>query len=421
MNSKFSDNSASDLGVRLISNLRGASPGAGGATIISAVVDIVTGVTGGEFVEEPVVIKVFPVDCPFRYFKGTVKPNTAVRDYGDYEPGTGLLLTELFIIPSLTQNITTCYNVSVCNQAYDTEVSMCTRAPLPHKLSYPIPSLTTCSAHIPIEETKNPFCPMTNLYNVVMNQGVFEIPARADVVRFMMVEKCSGDIQGLIEGFGKLNLNLENIRLMIDTTLQVMLLMIIHTILMLDSVLNGYSHKDLGARNILYTWDPHQSNNTYWRYTMPSGSEMLSFDINTTSLIPKIWDFAFVSFGTAHQYSQYYSYLNANTIPPQGLAPPINGPTLDRIAYEGRQNDVYILLQDINDLLRKNGITDSRYNKLDLDPIKEAKNDSQAVYRYLQQDPIPTYLLSDETHTIIHNFPPDLSIFNTINLNRNVF
>lgn len=74
-----------DLGMDYFYKLTGASPGAGGALLLNSQVE-----------GYPVVIKVFPTDCNFKYLKDRAIPNKQIRDYGDFEPGTGLLLTHLF-------------------------------------------------------------------------------------------------------------------------------------------------------------------------------------------------------------------------------------------------------------------------------------------------------------------------------------
>jgi hypothetical protein len=384
------------LGVQLLNVLKAASPGAGDATLMSA-----------EIQGEPIVIKSFPTDCPIKYLNG-IKPriNSNIRDYGDYEPGTGLMLTENFIIPSITQNIVTCYNLSVCEYAYNVTKSMCSRNTIPPQPSYPIPTTDYCQI-MAEAGTPNPLCPMNNTYNSLATTGTYETPSRDDTVRFMMVERCAGDIQGLIESYSGSG---PSQILFLINNLYLMCLMVFHTLLLFDCMLNGYTHKDLGARNVLYTWDPHQSINKFWRYTFPSGTNFINIDIPTSTFIPKIWDFAYVRYGTANSYSQYYNYLN-----------PIRVPDLTTLKYENReQNDVYVLLTDINSLLYKNGITGTIFNNLDLEKIGLPSNNTDAIYEFLSQRPIPANLLADPNHQIVHIFPPNNSVFDTLQIGRKV-
>lgn len=58
--------------------------------------------------------------------------------YVNFELGTGMMLTEKFIVPGLTQNIATCYNFTICNYSYDTNISYCTKQHIPKQLYYPI-------------------------------------------------------------------------------------------------------------------------------------------------------------------------------------------------------------------------------------------------------------------------------------------
>lgn len=382
------------LGVQMFSVLSGASSGAGGATLLNA-----------KMIDEPIVIKVFPTDCNVKYLQNKPRENTNLRDYGDYEPGTGLLLTNLFILHHLTQNLTTCYNLSIYNQAYNTKTSMCTRQILPKMLGYPMPTKEQCNIISPMEPI-NPLCHFNGTYNTVTANSHFELPSRGDIVRFMMVEKCSGDLQGLIESSIITNtVSLEKL----DTVLYAMTLMVFHALILFDCVLNGYSHKDLGTRNVLYTWDSYRNKDTYWRYDFPSGESMLSIDIPSDTLIPKIWDFAFVRFGNASQYPNYYEYLSGNRIP-----------NLSLILNEDRENDVYVFLNDIVELMRKKNIITSIFNNLDLNSIRQARNNTKAVYDFLIQMPIPITLLANANHIIIHTFPEDSKVFTGFNINRKV-
>ena len=381
------------LGVTVLKRLKGASPGVGGATLLTAYMD-----------GNPVVIKVFPNDCPVKYLRGAVR-GAAVRDYGDYEPGTGLMLTEQLILPGLTQNITTCYNQTVCDPAYDTVVSLCTRQSLIPKPSYPMPNVSRC------QENDHPLCIMDSVYRSVSTQGHFEVPPRSDAVRFMMVEKCAGDIQGLIELFGdKRHESIETF----DHSLYKMLFMTFHALILLDCIFDGYSHKDLGARNVLYTFDPHQRprttsclTNTYYRYLLPSGDNFITVDISSNTLIPKIWDFAFVRYGNAAQYQDYYKHLGTT-------------PTLASIVGEGRENDVYVLLNDIDRLMRTNGITDSMFNTLNLESVQRARNNTGAVYSFFALCPLSEDLLGNKDHIVVHTFPANLTVFNHLNLERSI-
>jgi len=387
----------STLGVKHLSNLKGSSPGAGGAILMSADVD-----------DQPVVIKAFPIDCPFKYVKGMVKNNTSgIRDYGDYEPGTGLLFTDMFILKSITQNITTCYNVSVCDNAYDVPISLCTRNPINPKKSYPIPNDKKCSSTN--HRDLSPLCGLNTSYKQIIKQSVFEVPSRSDTVRFMMVEKCLGDIQGLIEGLTRFEPKLDIADF--DDLLYKMTLMVAHTLLLFDAILGGYSHKDLGTRNILYTWEPLSNStnkNMYWRYNFPSGDTILSIDIPISTLIPKIWDFAFVRFGTADNYPQYYNYL------PNPSVPGLNTITDDR------ENDMYVFLNDIITHLHNGGVYNTLYDKLDLNKIRLAHNNTAAIYEYFNQYPIPGNLVANDSHEILHTFPPNFNVFKNLNIDLKV-
>lgn len=185
-----------------------------------------------------------------------------------------------------------------------------------------------------------------------------------------------------------------------------MILMTFHCLLLFDCMLDGYSHNDLGARNVLYVYDEHPAG--YFRYTFPSNTGYISIDIKNDMLIPKIWDFAFVRYGTAAQYMNMYDYLN-NAAPPD----------LDNITEE-RFNDVYILLQDIANLISINNIRNSLFSSLDLSEIKYLPNNTASVYKFLELMPIPDYLMANDNNRVIHKFPPDNSVFNNFNMDRQI-
>lgn len=272
------------------------------------------------------------------------------------------------------------------------------------------------------EKSPHPLCPMKNIYDTTTLSGYFETPQLSDEVRFLLAERCTGDIQGLIESYD--DTNITQLSYLIET-LYYMCLMVFHTLILFDSILDGYSHKDLGARNVLYTWDPHQNPNTYWRYNFPASNGIFSIDIPTTTFIPKIWDFAFVRYATAHLYSQYYTYLtdkciNETNCPGAGISGTLILPKLDTITGEDRENDVYVLLNDINLLLQKIGVTGSNFNTLNFDSLRSHHNNTAAVYDFLLQWGVPKELLASNEHKIIHVFPPNNDVFLNTRVDRNI-
>jgi hypothetical protein len=343
----------SDLGLNLLKLLSGISPGASGTTLLKA-----------WQLGHPVVIKVFPVDCPFKYIRGHRRPNNNIRDYGNFEIGTGLMLTEQFILTGLTQNITICYNYTVCNYSYDYDYSKCHKTTIPRQSGYPI-----------VNDNNHPLFKYYEAYNTPLINGPVETPLRDDISRYFMVERCDGDLQGFIE---------KNDRYIVDILIYVTI-MIFHTLLLFDSILGGYSHLDLGLRNILYVIDPYATSNTYNRYLFPDGTEV---DIPTTIIIPKIWDFAYVRYQKASDYASYYDYLGSG-VP-------------DFIGMDDRDNDVFVYLQDLDHFLRQYHPYDNIFNHLDLESIRRHRTNTDAIYDYFQQNPITE---SNEDHLIVHRFP----------------
>lgn len=355
------------LGVDSLSTLIGISAGASGARLLKA-----------RNHGYPVVIKAFPVDCPFKYIKGNQRKNNTIRDYGDFEIGTGMMLTATFILSHLSQNIVTCYNYTICNYSYETEFSMCHKTNIPRQSNYPI-----------INDSKHPLYVYYDPYFTPLINGLVETPKRDDITRYFMVEQCEGDLQGFIE-------NNHSSDLLLDILDQVVL-MIFHTLLLFDCVLGGYSHNDLGLRNVLYVTDPYGMCDTYNRYIFPN---MVSIDISTQVIIPKIWDYAYVRYKTADNYEMYYRYIN-------------NTPNYNYIKDENRENDVFVFLQDLDQYLKKFNITTSIFNRLNLRSIRDCLTNTDAINEYFSQNPI-TNFSNDNNQKIIHIFPSDLSIYNYI-------
>lgn len=354
------------LGVDSLGPLIGASQGASGAKLLKA-----------RNHGYPVVIKAFPVSCPFKYIRSNQRRNNTIRDYGDFEIGTGIMLTETFILTHLSQNIVTCYNYTICDYSYETELSLCHKTPIPRQSYYPI-----------INDVRHPLYSYYDPYFTPLINGVVETPQRDDITRYFMVEQCEGDLQGFIETNHTSDLLLD--------ILDRVVLMIFHTLLLFDIVLGGYSHNDLGLRNVLYVTDTHSTCDTYNRYIFPN---MDSIDISTQVIIPKIWDYAYVRYRNADDYKMYYSYIDAV-------------PNYDNIKEENRENDVFVFLQDLDQHLRKFGITTSIFNRLNLGTIRECTTNTDAINEYFYQNPIRDF--SNNNQGIIHTFPIDISIYDHV-------
>jgi hypothetical protein len=131
--------------------------------------------------------------------------------------------------------------------------------------------------------------------------------------------------------------------------------------------------------------DSRGSNDTYNRYIFPDGV----VDIPTNVIIPKIWDFAYVRYNNVEMYKKYYNYID-------------DLPTYQGIKEEFRDNDVFIFLQDMDGFLRKNNIADNIFNNLDLQRIRDAVSNTDAINEYFRQNPILSNY--EPRHRIIHTF-----------------
>lgn len=348
-----------NLGVNSLKLLTGASAGASGAKLLQAHIQ-----------EYFIVIKTFPLEYPFKYIRGVRRNKNTVRDYGNYEIGTGLMLTNKFILTHLTQNIVTCYNYTICDYSYETEISICHKEAIPKQIDYPI-----------VNNNKHPLYSYYEQYFNPLKTEQIETPRLDDITRYFMVEKCDGDLQGFIEG------NRHNPTMLLEI-LNYVVLMIFHTLLLFDIVLGGYSHNDLGLRNILYVIDPYGSCDTYNRYIF---NDTISIDVPTHIIIPKIWDYAYVKYQKADDYASYYNYLDDGSTP-----------NYVNIEAEKRENDAFVILHDIDLYLRTINISDSIFNTLDLDSIRKSKTNTQAINCYFQQNPITNQ--SNVNNHIIHTF-----------------
>lgn len=365
------------LGMDHIGILEGTSPSASGATLLYGMINNIA--FSDSFLE--VVIKVFPVDCPFRYINNKRKPiNNVPIDYGNYEPGTGLLLTDLFILPHLTQHVVTCYNAAYCNEAYQVEISNCTRQPINNMTHYIVPSPERCK-QLRSEGSPHPLEIMNTMYYTINKQGPYESPARSDTIRLLMVEKCAGDLQGVIKGLETKTIE------QIDQLLEKLLLMIFHTLLLFDKILGHYSHNDLGARNILFVSENSLYSDMFCRYNF---FDLFAIDIPCNTIIPKIWDYAYVRFANADQYQAYYKYIDSL-------------PLLGNVMKD-RYNDVAVLLLDIDRLLKLNNIDKSRYNITDISSIVAQNNNTEAIKEYFNIFGYSDELTSQESNKILHEF-----------------
>lgn len=329
---------AKNFNVENLEKLKGASVGVGGALLLTGVIN--TSTRNKRPREEellPVVLKIFPIDCQYKYTRNIQKPIKVFRDYGDFELGTGILLTHLASTYNV-YNVTYCYNKDVCDDVYptDNDISKCSKKPV-DKSKNIFPASCT--------NNRNPLCSYKNTYDDVFVTESEIKPQLSDSIRILVAEKCMGDFDFLL-----LNNVIE------EKEFIYMLLMIFHTLIKLDEILGEFHHGDLGPRNVLYVVDDVVG---MYRYDFPS----LDVDIPKNIPFPKLWDFEKSRFLNVEQYSTYYNYLGDGRLP-----------TFSSFMI----NDVYTLLAKIKE-------TTTYAKNIDIDSIREISKNTDAVNIIIDQ------------------------------------
>jgi hypothetical protein len=172
-------------------------------------------------------------------------------------------LTEKFLLTGILQNIVWFYNGGVCGFSYDTPISKCSG-----------PKLPITGDHKIYRQFGNTF--MDEKLNDYLQQKNTE----GDASGFMIVEKCTGSLNGIISKIINENKILDVI------TLNIIMSIILQTILTLNYLNNELSyfmHTDLHPGNLLYT---------------VTTDETITYDLNfgpitlrTFNNLAKIWDF----------------------------------------------------------------------------------------------------------------------------------
>lgn len=240
------------------------------------------------------VIKFFKIPCPFKRFvvgnREIIKPRH-VNDKNRYELGNTLYLTDKILMNPiyLTHHITFAYNSRICTSAYESTISMC-----------------------------NPNRQLTlNEYLVSTNPNLKKFPQNAfrtdymnheldDIIRYLVVEHLDGDLEQWIN----FQLSAKQDIIIFDYKLLSMLIMIAYTLYVLDDHLQGFTHGDLGPRNILIQLIQPSTN--FWKYQIKSSQYNQNFYIMAQNAIPKLWDFSNTYIGNIQP--EYYHYLSETTL-----------------------------------------------------------------------------------------------------------
>lgn len=251
----------------------------------------------GEYRGIPMFIKIFPMICPFKKYRNLngeiikVKPNDEL-DKDAMEIGFTRLLSDLLFdnIP-FTQNITAFYFFRQCNNAYKSDISLCSLNPI------------DSSNYVVSGENRDyPHDSLMNNYIEGLND---------DIINFIGVELCSGDLENYfktifieVSSFNRVKEH------RFEQIMDSIFMQIILTIYCLNFIFQPFHHSDLGPRNILYTsYSQSEYNNTYFQYII---SENI-FNVENVGIIPKLWDFSNIYINEEQRIwlgkLDYFSYL----------------------------------------------------------------------------------------------------------------
>ena len=251
----------------------------------------------GEYARNPIFIKIFSMNCPYKKIKNNGK---IVRN--KYDPQldkdameigfTRLLSDILYQEKPFTQNIPAFYFMRQCNNAYKTDNSCCSLNPI-----------NTSEFIVSGDRYDLP-------HNGLMINYLQEL--NDDIINYMGVEMCSGDLEQYFKSmFIKINsgkLDIEDFERITDS----IFMQLIVTIKCLNNIFKPFYHSDLGPRNVLYTLlNMEEYRNTYFRYQIDDKI----YSIENIGLIPKIWDFSNIYVDDSQREilrnSGYFDYLRS--------------------------------------------------------------------------------------------------------------
>ena len=262
-----------NLGLKSFARLGGAGQGVSGDVIARGVLDT-----------QPVIIKFFRTPCP--YYKIVYRGEDRYRkrnvdDKNQFEIGNAMILTQQILLANknLTPNIIFSYGYGICGSGYQTSASVCYPPQQIEQEEYVVPQ--ACQGKY-------------NDYPQCSFRPDYENGQLSDTVRFLVSERGSGDLEGLI-----INLLVEEQDFEVE--LGKILIMIAYTLYLLDTHYNGFVHGDLGPRNVIYTIE----DSPIWRYSVLGNQ----YDLEVKYL-PKLWDFS-----TTYINGATYDYLPSGDLP----------------------------------------------------------------------------------------------------------
>ncbi len=228
----------------------------------------------GVYKDYDVFVKIFPLTANTRTFYHNGK---IIRKYKPQLDNNALEIAFTNLFSSFltnnqetpwTQNLVFVFDYQNCPFSFEKDISVITGEEIPKLEDY-------------LVSNKNEGFTQESLMSRY-NNGEID-----DQVNILVVEKCSGDLERLLNE--QID-NLVNGKITIhkfEETFDSVFMQIVLVLLMLNIIFNGsFSHGDLGPRNILYTLDQYVNTNEYFLYKV----EGRSFYIKHSGYIPKMWD-----------------------------------------------------------------------------------------------------------------------------------
>lgn len=227
----------------------------------------------------PVVVKIYSTLCPKRLIQHAGRTRIMNRNIVDetrFEIGNTLALTQYILLNDriLTPHIIFAFGYGICPWAYQTNTgnSSCNPSLEVPSSQHLVPA--NCSGRI----EDRPQCVLRSNYEA----GLLN-----DIVRYLVVEKGSGDLEQWIvfnlRGVQAGHFDLSTL----DYHLASLLIMIAYTLYVLDDFFDGFVHGDLGPRNILYT--QVERSPKFLKYSL--GPELNLYVEQSLGVVPKLWDF----------------------------------------------------------------------------------------------------------------------------------
>lgn len=255
----------------------------------------------------PVFVKIFPMPCNFIHIRHGDR--VIIRKRIKLDPNAlEIAFTRMFsdfscLSPCPTQNLVQVYDMRKCEFGFDTMVSQCTGLPLPVRGTL----------------VSDPRTPQYHL------KSRYDDHQLDDQVNYMVVEWLSGDLKGLLMTT-RTTVSIEKFEQIWNSVF----LQIIITLKIMNDYCGIFLHRDLGPRNILYSFN--LLDNTYFQYNCFGRT----FYVQNMGFIPKIWDFShcFIDDHVRQRLLPYIDYLRPDDALESFDEPVYNIPQLSGCIYE---------------------------------------------------------------------------------------